>query len=188
MRKWSGITRPATTASPSPQLASIMRSSAPVTGFCGEHHAGGVGVEQRLDDDADARAGEQADPLAVGDRRVRVRRPPDLAQRRGTSSADGTLSRVRCWPAKLAVGAVFVDGRRAHRERAPSGRDRFADFLDRLLVPRGDGLDEAPESATPGGTGRPVARRVAKPDRLRAEERRLARLRRAGRPLFTRAP
>ena len=28
------MTRPATTASPSPQLASITRSSAPVTGFC----------------------------------------------------------------------------------------------------------------------------------------------------------
>ena len=34
MRKLSGITIPATTASPSPQLASIIRSSAPVTGFC----------------------------------------------------------------------------------------------------------------------------------------------------------
>ena len=33
MRKWSGTTRPATTASPRPQLASIMRSSAPVIGF-----------------------------------------------------------------------------------------------------------------------------------------------------------
>ncbi len=32
-RKWSGTTRPATTASPRPQLASIKRSSAPVTGF-----------------------------------------------------------------------------------------------------------------------------------------------------------
>ena len=33
MRKWSGITRPATTASPRPQLASITRSSAPLIGF-----------------------------------------------------------------------------------------------------------------------------------------------------------
>ena len=68
-----------------------------------EHHAGGVGIEQRLDDDADARTGEEPDALAVGDRRVGVRRPPDLAQRRRVSSSpDGTLSSVRCWPAKLA--------------------------------------------------------------------------------------
>ena len=44
-----------------------------------EHHAGRVGVEQRLHDDADARTREEAHPLAVGDRRVGVRRPPDLA-------------------------------------------------------------------------------------------------------------
>jgi hypothetical protein len=34
IRNVSGITRPATTTSPRPQLASIMRSSAPVIGFC----------------------------------------------------------------------------------------------------------------------------------------------------------
>ena len=49
----------------------------------GEHHAGGLRVEQRLDDDGDARPREEPDALAVGDRRVGVRRPPDLAERRG---------------------------------------------------------------------------------------------------------
>ena len=48
----------------------------------GEHHARALGIEQRLDDDADARSREEADALAVGDRRVGVGRPPDLAQRR----------------------------------------------------------------------------------------------------------
>ena len=57
---------PATTASPSPQLASIIRSSTPVNPILREHDPGAIGIEERLDDDADARAREEeADTLPV---------------------------------------------------------------------------------------------------------------------------
>jgi len=46
----------------------------------GEHHTSAIRVEQPLHHDGDTRAREEPDALAVGDRRVRVRRPPDLAQ------------------------------------------------------------------------------------------------------------
>ena len=44
-----------------------------------EHHAGHIGVKQRLDDNANARSSEQAHTLTIGDGRVRVCRPPDFA-------------------------------------------------------------------------------------------------------------
>src|SRR5262249_40636348 len=43
----------------------------------GKHNAGGSGVEECLDDYANARPSEQTNTLPVGDSRVRVRRPPD---------------------------------------------------------------------------------------------------------------
>ena len=76
------MTLPETTASPRPQLASIMRSSAPVIGLRVNITPAVSGCEQRLHDDADARPGEHAEPFAVADRRVGVGRPPDLPDRR----------------------------------------------------------------------------------------------------------
>ena len=45
----------------------------------GEHDTGNRRVQERLDDDADARPREQPDPLAIGDRRIGIGRPPDFA-------------------------------------------------------------------------------------------------------------
>src|SRR4029077_17613155 len=45
----------------------------------GKHDPGNGGVEERLDYDADARPGKQANTLAVGNGGVGVRRPPDFA-------------------------------------------------------------------------------------------------------------
>ena len=42
-------------------------------GMLREHNPGGIGVKQRLHDNANAWSGEQADPLTVGDGRVRIR-------------------------------------------------------------------------------------------------------------------
>ncbi len=160
------MTRPATTASPSPQLASIMRSSAPVIGFSREHHPGHVGIEQRLDDDADARAGEQADPLAVGDGRVGVGRPPDLpATPRSPRLTDGTLSRVRCWPAKLASAPSSSTADERTASGACRGRDRLGDLWRWPAPPRGDGLDDRTRRGRrrAGRGGRPARRRPARP-------------------------
>ena len=49
----------------------------------GEHHAGDIGIKERLHDHADAWAAKEAHALAVGDGRIRVRRPPDLADGTG---------------------------------------------------------------------------------------------------------
>ena len=49
----------------------------------GEHHPGDRRVKERLDDNANARPREQADTLAVGDGRVRIRGPPDFADGAG---------------------------------------------------------------------------------------------------------
>ena len=185
----SGITRPATTTSPSPQLASITRSSAPLIGFCVNITPAHVGVEQRLDDDADARAREEPDALAVGDRRVGVRRPPDLPQRRARSSADGTLSSVRCWPAKLARRRPRRPPTSARRAAPPSGRTSLR-HAARSPAPRraATASTTSPESATPGGSGRPGARRLPSPMAFDAEAASRRAPRRAGRRPFTRAP
>src|SRR5215470_4733971 len=64
----------------------------------------------------------------------------------GTSSAEWTLSRVRCWPAKLAavLSSSTADDRTANGGgKAPMVFTSFSMALS------------SPESATPGGTGRP---------------------------------
>src|SRR4029077_6530955 len=45
----------------------------------GKHDPGARGIEKRLDDDANARSSEASNTLAVRNGRVRVCRPPDLA-------------------------------------------------------------------------------------------------------------
>ena len=172
-----GSPAPAPPPRPAPSAASITRSSAPVTGFCVNITPADVGIEQRLDDDADARAGEEPDPLAVRDRRVGVRRPPDLPQRRRHVVHRRHVEQREVLAREARVGAVLVDRGRAHRERhrqatAPPSSPARSSSRRRWPPPRRPG----PTSATPGGTGRPVAERVAQPDRLRPEDRGVARL------------
>ena len=127
-----------------------------------EHHPGDVGIEQRLHDDADARAREQADALAVGDRRVRVRRPPDLAQRRRHVVGRRHVEQREVLAGEARVLAVLVDGGRAHRERHPQrSRSPSRPSRSRLRPRRQRPRRPGPDSATPGGTGRPS--RIASP-------------------------
>ena len=150
------MTSPATTASPSPQLASIISSSSPVIGLLREHHAGAVGVEQRLHHDADARPAEEPDALAVGDRRVGVRRPPDLAHRVVQLVRRCDVEQRQVLAGEARVRAVLVDRRRAHGERHGQRRAPARDLLDRvLLARRRPPRRSSPDSATPGGSGRP---------------------------------
>ena len=156
-RKWSGTTRPATTASPRPQLASIRRSSAPVTGCSVNITPATVGVEQRLDDNADARPGEQADTLAVGDGRVRVRRPPDFADGAGNIGRRMDVEHGEVLAGEARRRAVFVDGGRSDGERAaPRRRWPSPPFRSPSRRPRRrprPGRPRAPRRAGPGGPG-----------------------------------
>ena len=137
-----------------------------------EHHPGDVGIEQRLDDDADARPGEQADPLAVGDRRVGVRRPPDLADRRAHVVDRRHVEQREVLAGEARVGAVLVGRRRAHRERrraAAAPRSRAA--RSRSSSPAATASTNAPDERDAGRDRQPGARRRAQPGRLRAEPR-----------------
>ena len=78
-----------------------------------------------------------------------------------SSSADGTLSSVRCWPAKLASvpSSSTADERTA--SGPCSGRTDFATLPIARSSPEATASTIGPESATPGGTGRPS--RMASP-------------------------
>ncbi len=143
----------------------------------GEHHPGDVGVEQRLHDDADARPGEQPDPLAVGDGRVRVRRPPDLADGAGDIGRRMDVEHREVLAGEARRRAVLVDCGRSYRERMGQGGDRLGDHLDGLFLPRGDGLDQVARERHAGRDRDAVTRGVAEPDGLRPIKRGLARLR-----------
>ena len=74
----------------------------------------------------------------------------------GTSSTDGTLSSVRCWPAKLA--SAPSSSAADERTASGAGSDCTA-FITRAIVrssPLATASTTGPESATPGGTGRPA--------------------------------
>src|SRR6266516_8130175 len=146
---------PATTASPSPQLASITRSSTPVTGF--------------LVNMTPAVSGSSSD-WTTTPTLGRVNRPTRcryviaesefanhqiLLNAELTSSADGTLSNVKCCPAKLAMAlsSSIADERTA--SGPPSGLTHLAISLIADRSPAATASTIAPESATPGGTGRP---------------------------------
>ena len=121
-----------------------------------EHHPGDVGIEQRLDDDADARTGEEADALAVGDRRVGVRRPPDLADRRAQVVDRRHVEQREVLAGEARVGAVLVGRRRAHRERPASDRAAVMSCSMARSCPAATASTIAPESAMPGGIGSPA--------------------------------
>jgi hypothetical protein len=96
---------------------------------------------------------KQADALAVGDGRVRVRRPPDVADGAGTSAAEWTLSTGEMLAGEARRRTVFVDGGRPHGERAAQGGDAHgATSQSAFVVLEADRLDEdRPRCATPGG-------------------------------------
>ena len=101
MRKWSGITWPQTTASPSPQLASTISSCAPLTGLR-VNITPARGIEQRLYSDTTLGRVKRPTAPAVRDGRVGIGGPPDLPNGRAHVIGRGTLSNVRRCPAKLA--------------------------------------------------------------------------------------
>src|SRR6516164_7005261 len=79
----------------------------------------------------------------------------------GTSVAEWTFSSVRCWPAKLAamLSSSTADDRTANG--GGNAAMAFASFSMALSSPEAMASTRSPESATPGGTGRPW--RVASP-------------------------
>jgi hypothetical protein len=118
----------------------------------GEHDAGGARVEQGLHHDADARPREQADLLAIGDGRIGIGRPPDLAHRVGHVGGRVDVEHRQMLAGEACRGAVFVDA----DDLTANGRRAMAFATSRSpFIAGGDRFDESPESATPGGTGRP---------------------------------
>ena len=154
----------------------------------GEHDPGDGGVEQRLDDDADARPGEQADTLAVGDGRVRVRRPPDFADGAGDIGRRMDVEHGEVLAGEARRRAVFVDGGRSDGERGRQGGDGLCHLFDGLVVPRGDGLDQVARERHAGrdreGPGA-RRRRAPRPSTHRAMSRAPSM---KGTTFFTRAP
>src|SRR5512143_723283 len=73
----------------------------------------------------------------------------------GTSAAEWTLSKVRCWPAKLdaALSSSTADDRTANG--GGKAAMAVATCLMALSSPEATASTKLPESATPGGTGRP---------------------------------
>ena len=156
MRNVSGITRPATTTSPRPQLASINCSSSPVIGFF-------VNITP-------AASGSSSDctttpMLGRAKRPTRLRyviAESEFADHQISrtaalrSSTDGTLSSVRCWPAKLASApsSSAADDRTASGPF--SGRANAVSCSMAASFPAATSSTNAPESASPGGEGSPA--------------------------------
>ncbi len=109
-----------------------------------EQHPGDVGIEKRLDDDTDARACEEAHALAVGDRRVGVRRPPDLLDRITQVVDRRNVEQRQVLAGKARICSVLVDRRRAHCERPHerTGCGRRAAQGDRCSSRRPQLVDE----------------------------------------------
>src|SRR6185369_16235043 len=72
----------------------------------------------------------------------------------GTSAAEWTLSKVRCWPAKLAAAPSSSTA----DDRTANGGDNaamaFATFSIAFSSPEATASTKSPERATPGGIGR----------------------------------
>src|SRR5262252_9714447 len=73
----------------------------------------------------------------------------------GTSTAEWTLSTVRCWPAKLAAALSSSTA----DDRTANGGSKvaiaLATFSMALSAAEAKASTKSPEIATPGGTGRP---------------------------------
>src|SRR5262249_48270187 len=83
----------------------------------GKHDSGGGGVEKGLHYYANARSGEQADTLAVGDGGGRVRRPPNLADGAGDIVGRMDVEHGEVLAGKARRRAVFVNGGRPDGKR-----------------------------------------------------------------------
>jgi hypothetical protein len=118
-------------------------------------------VEERLDDHANARPGEQANALAVGDGRVRVRRPPDLADGVRDVGRRMDIEHGKMLPGEACSCAVF-DGGRADREWSRQCGDGLRHLFNRLVVSRGDGFDQVARERDAGRDGKTLARDVSR--------------------------
>jgi hypothetical protein len=163
MRNVSGITLPDTTTSPSPHAASTSRSSACVIGFW-VNMTPAVSAA-RSDCTTTPTLGRVNNPT-----RCRyVIAESELADHQicrtaaATSSIDGTLSSVRCWPAKLASApsSSTADDRTA----SGTGSSRAAASTCAIAssLPDATSSTMSPESAMPGGIGSPARAAVPSP-------------------------
>ena len=156
MRKLSGITRPATTTSPSPQLASMSRSSVLLIGFCVKSTPATAG--SRSDWTTTPTLGRVKRPTrwryVIAESEFADHQISRMAARR--SSTEGTLSSVRCWPAKLASAPSSS----AADERTASGpaseRAAVMSCSRACSSPAATASTKEPESAMPGGIGKPA--------------------------------
>src|SRR5439155_10731724 len=114
--------------------------------------------------------------LAVRDRRIRVRRPPDLPQRRGHLVGRRHVEQREVLTGEAGGGAVLVGGGRTNRERRGQWPDRLRNLRDRTLVLGGNGLDRGARERDARGDRQAVPHRVTQPDCLRSEYRSLVRL------------
>ena len=95
----------------------------------------------------------------------------------GTSSADGTLSNGEVLAGEAGVLAVLVDRGRANRERHRGGLGSpSATAAIIASSSEATASTTGPDERDAGWDGQSVADGVAQPDRLRAEDRRVARL------------
>jgi len=127
----------------------------------GEHDASDAGVEERLHDDTDARASEQADTLAIGDGRVGVRGPPDIAHCAGNVGRRMDIEHGEVLAGEARSLAVFVDSGRPDGERRRQRGDGLRQLLDGLGLTRGDGLDQVTRERHAGRDREAMARSLA---------------------------
>src|SRR5262245_19343851 len=72
-----------------------------------------------------------------------------------TSAAECTFSRVRCCPAKLAAAPSSSTADERTANGGDNGAIALATFSIAVLSPEATASTRSPDSATPGGTGRP---------------------------------
>ena len=173
----SGITSPATTASPRPHAASTRLSSAPVTGFCVNITPATSGASN--DCTTTPTLGRVNNPT----RWRYVMAESELADHQISRSADGhVVDRRHVEQREVLAGearvlAVLVDGRRAHRERRAQVADRGErPARSAVCVLARDRFDHRPRERDARRHREAVADGVAEADRLRAEDRDVARL------------
>ena len=156
-RKESGMTRPGDhrlAQTPARFDHALVRAGDRVAR---EHHTGRLRLQQRLHDHADARPGEHTEPLAVGDGRVGVGRPPDLPDRRLHVVGRRHVQDGDVLSGEAGPGAVLADGGRPHgqgRRQRVARRRRSAAVAS--ASPDAIASTAGPGRATPGGTGSPA--------------------------------
>src|SRR6476620_2890022 len=149
------MTRPETTASPSPQLASITRSSAPLIGFWVNITPATSG--SRSDCTTTPTLGRTNWPFfwryVIAESELADHQTSHTAA--VTSAAEGTLRSVMCWPAKLASAPSSPTADERTANGVGSSRTDSVTSLAASASPEATASTTGPDSATPGGTGRP---------------------------------